>query len=54
MIIIAARGVYESVLTKNHNDNRNVGYWITIIITDRLWWLWLFGFDGYIGSVMHG
>ncbi|MFS7957648.1 hypothetical protein Hanom_Chr07g00668851 [Helianthus anomalus] len=47
-------GQFGSVLTKNYNHNRDVGYWITITITDRLWWLWLFSFDGYSGSVIYG
>ncbi|MFS7995799.1 hypothetical protein Hanom_Chr12g01122331 [Helianthus anomalus] len=44
------------IFTKNHNNKhkRDVGYWITITITDRLWWLWLFGFGGYSGSIMGG
>ncbi|MFS7935776.1 hypothetical protein Hanom_Chr05g00407541 [Helianthus anomalus] len=50
--MICTRSVHGSVLTKNHNHNRDVNYWITTTITDWLWWLWLFGFDGYRGSVM--
>ncbi|MFS7919352.1 hypothetical protein Hanom_Chr03g00211711 [Helianthus anomalus] len=53
VIIGVCMGRFGSVLTKNHNHNRDVGYWISITITDRLWWLW-FGFDGYSGSVMCG
>ncbi|MFS7922324.1 hypothetical protein Hanom_Chr03g00247751 [Helianthus anomalus] len=47
------RGVHGSILTKSHNHNRDVSYWITTTTTttDRLW---LFGFDGYSVSVMGG